>query len=103
MKQHKEEHSDDTSKPKKAIEKYSTFLRYTSLSTEMIVTMLICAYSGRYLDNIIKANGPYCTIGFLLFGTFASLVILINGLKKISNKKGEILKKKGKHDNFSKK
>lgn len=103
MQQNNNEEKKDTSKPVKGMEKYSTFLRYSSLSTEMIVTMLICAYAGRYLDNIIKANGPYCTIGFLLFGTFASLVILINGLKKISNKKGEILKKKGKDDGFSKK
>lgn len=101
MKQQKQNKTFGFSKPKKGVKRYSTFLKYSSLSTEMIVTLLICAYGGKYCDDILETSGPYFTIGFLLFGVFASLVILINGLKKISNKKGEKIKKKGKPDIFS--
>ncbi|NLR89705.1 AtpZ/AtpI family protein [Flammeovirga sp. SR4] len=69
----------------------------------MIVTLLICAYGGKYLDSYLDTNQPYFTIGLLLFGVFASLVILINGLRKISKKNDSVVKKKGKDDNFYKK
>lgn len=84
----KQNNSSELSKPKKkAIEKYSAFVKYSSLSTQMIVTLVICAYGGRYLDGVVETNGPYFTIGFLLFGLFASLVILYNGLREITKKK----------------
>ncbi|OHX66810.1 AtpZ/AtpI family protein [Flammeovirga pacifica] len=71
---------------KKKANKYSTFVKYSSVSTEMIVTLLICAYGGKFLDEYFSTSGPYFTIGFLLFGVFASLFILIKGLQKISKK-----------------
>ncbi|AZQ60710.1 AtpZ/AtpI family protein [Flammeovirga pectinis] len=100
MKQQKQNKSNFSEKASKASKKYSTFLKYTSVSTEMIVTLLICAYVGKYLDEYLKTEVPYFTIGFLLFGVFASLYILINGLRKISQKKGQNIKKKGKDDGF---
>lgn len=87
MKQQKQNNSSEIPKSKKVVEKYSTFIKYSSLSTQMIVTLVICAYGGRYLDNVTEANGPYFTIGFLLFGLFASLMILYNGLREITKKK----------------
>ncbi|MBB6462031.1 AtpZ/AtpI family protein [Flammeovirga kamogawensis] len=100
MKQQKHNKSEFSEKASKAAKKYSTFLKYSSVSTEMIVTLLVCAYIGKYLDEYLKTNGPYFTIGFLLFGVFASLFILINGLRKISRKKEQNIKKKGKDDGF---
>ncbi|ANQ50000.1 AtpZ/AtpI family protein [Flammeovirga yaeyamensis] len=76
----------NSSDEKKYSKKYSTFIKYSSVSTEMIVTLLICAFGGKYLDEYFETKGPYFTIGLLLFGVFASLYILIKGLQKISKK-----------------
>lgn len=69
---------------KKGIKKFSAFLPYISLSSEMTVTMLACAWLGRYLDEKTGMEKPYFTLGLLLFGLFSSIVLLIKGLGKIS-------------------
>ncbi|MEH0157500.1 AtpZ/AtpI family protein [Limibacter armeniacum] len=70
---------------KKGLGKFNNYIRYISLSTEMIGAMLLCAWLGRMLDQWQETDKPYFTIGFLLFGVFSSLMLLIKGLKKISD------------------
>ncbi len=43
----------------------------------MIVTLLLSAWAGMSLDEYFALQIPWCTVGLLLFGVFASMYIMI--------------------------
>lgn len=64
-------------------------LKYTTLSTEMIGAILLPALLGDWLDDYFSTSKPYFTLGLTLFGVFASMMLLLLGLKKINKGNGK--------------
>ena len=58
------------------------YLRYSSMGVQMIVTLLLSTWAGVSLDEYYTLQTPWFTVGFLLFGVFASMYIMI---KKVMN------------------
>ncbi|GAA4849538.1 AtpZ/AtpI family protein [Algivirga pacifica] len=85
----KEEQNQRPQPFKKQVKRYNLFMRYISVSMEMIVTLLLCAWAGRALDDWQQTDKPYYTIGLTLFGLFASMYQLLKGLSNINRDKNK--------------
>lgn len=49
-------------------------------------TIFVCAWAGKKLDAHFNTNKNWFTIGFVLFGVFASIYVLTKQLKAINKK-----------------
>lgn len=74
------------SKPKQA---FNAFIRYSAIGTEMLGAILLCAWLGSWIDEKTHTSQPYWTLAFMLFGVFASMVLLIKNLKKLERKNNQ--------------
>lgn len=66
-------------KPDSGMNKY---IRYTSLAFEMGIVIFAGAFGGLKLDEYFGLSKPWFTIGLSLFAVFASIYIVIKGLKE---------------------
>lgn len=61
----------------------SLYAQYSSMGIQMIGAILICAWIGRYLDEKAGFEQPYATLGMMLFGVAASIILLIKNIQNI--------------------
>lgn len=57
---------------------------FSGIAFQMGATIFICAWVGKKLDERYPSNKNWFTIGFVLFGTFASLYVVLKQLKNIN-------------------
>ena len=55
----------------------------TGAGLQMGVVMFVCAFIGKKLDNYFQTDTSWFTLGFVLFGIFASMYLLLQQIKKI--------------------
>ena len=67
---------------KKKSEQLSAYAKYSGLAIQMGLTIGFFAWLGTYLDEKYHTEKPLFTIGFSLFGIFASLYVVLKGLTK---------------------
>lgn len=58
------------------------FVRYTSLAFEMGIVIFAGAFGGLKLDEYFGTEKPWWTVALSLFAVFASIYIVIKGLKE---------------------
>ena len=59
---------------------------FTGIALQMGATIFICAWIGKKLDERYPSEKNWFTIGFVLFGVFASLYIVLQQLKSLNKK-----------------
>jgi len=57
------------------------------MGIQMIASILICTWFGRWLDEYMNTSKPLFTIALILLGIAASSIVLIRGIKRISDTK----------------
>lgn len=57
---------------------------FSGIAFQMGATIFICAWIGKKLDERYPSNKNWFTIGFVLFGTFASLYVVLKQLKNLN-------------------
>jgi len=67
-------------KPKKP--PFDKFIRYSALGMQMLLTILVFAYLGQWLDGRYETQKPYFTVGLSLFGVMAAMVYFVNQIRK---------------------
>jgi F0F1-type ATP synthase assembly protein I len=79
-------------KPKR---QFNSFIRFSAIGTEMLGAILLCAWLGSWLDKTTQTSQPYWTIGWMLFGVFSSIFLLLRNLKTLEeNEKNDNLTQK---------
>jgi putative Ca2+/H+ antiporter (TMEM165/GDT1 family) len=68
--------------PKKQPNKY---LILTGAGMQMGITIYLAAYLGKWLDGKYPNEKGWYTMGFVLFGVFASLYLLIKQVNRIND------------------
>lgn len=58
------------------------YVRYTSLAFEMGIVIFAGAFGGLKLDEYFGLSKPWFTVGLSLFAVFASIYIVVKGLKE---------------------
>lgn len=71
----------------KKIKQPSSFLRYSSLGVELVVTLCVAAWLGRWLDEKYNVEKGLFTIFLLVFAVIGSMYRLIKSLMNGQNKK----------------
>ncbi|GAB4187463.1 MAG: hypothetical protein OHK0057_04870 [Thermoflexibacter sp.] len=61
---------------------YNAFIKYSSLASQMVVTLLIAAWGGRKLDEWLETSKPYMTMVCMLWAIIGTIVWLIKSLNK---------------------
>ncbi len=69
-------------KDKDNISGMNKFVRYTSLAFEMGIVIFAGAFGGLKLDEYFGTQKPWWTVALSLFAVFASIYIVIKGLKE---------------------
>jgi F0F1-type ATP synthase assembly protein I len=64
----------------KKAEKPKSFLQYTSMSLQMLSTILAFVFAGRLLDTWLELGFPIFTLVFVLLGVFGSMYSFIRKL-----------------------
>ena len=64
----------------KKADKPKSFLQYTSMSFQMLGTILIFVFAGRWLDHWLELSFPVFTLVFVLLGVFGSMYSFIRKL-----------------------
>jgi uncharacterized membrane protein YfcA len=57
----------------------------TGAGIQMGVVIFVCAYIGKKLDAKFNTQTAWFTLGFILFGIFASLYLLLKQIRDIDN------------------
>ena len=78
MKRRMKKKSPQTS-PKKSVDGY---VKYSGLAFQMILPILIGAYGGIKLDEVLDLQFPVFTVVLSILGVVASIYLLIKGLTK---------------------
>ncbi len=76
----------DPDKKKSPLRKYAEL---SGIGFQMAATIFVCAWIGRKLDQHFQTQKEWFTIGFVLFGVFASLYLVIQQLKAIKKRDRE--------------
>jgi len=58
------------------------YLRYSGLAFQLVATILIFVYLGRWLDQYIENETPWFTLLFAIIAVVGSMYRLIKGLTK---------------------
>lgn len=61
---------------------YNSFLKYTSLGLQMVITIGIAGWLGHLLDNKLQFQFPLFLLSFVLIALVGSLYLLIKNLPK---------------------
>lgn len=62
----------------------NAFVRYSGMAFQMIVVLLVAAYSGQWLDGHFQNKQPWFTLVLLLIGVVASMYLIIKTVTKQS-------------------
>lgn len=54
---------------------------------QMVATILVCAWLGRYLDEYFKTEKPYWMLALMLFGIISSITVFLRSIKRINSSK----------------
>lgn len=75
----------DDSKPDKGSRTKNTraYLRYSGLAFQLIATILIFVYLGRWIDQSMENETPWFTLLFAVIAVVGSMYRLIRGLSKM--------------------
>jgi F0F1-type ATP synthase assembly protein I len=68
--------------PQNPLKKTSSFLRFTSLAMQMMLTMVVFTFSGFYLDKWLGLEFPIFTLILTLAGIAAALYSVLKNLMK---------------------
>ena len=71
---------ENPQKPKK--QQFNNFLKFSSLGIQMLATILVFAFCGKWLDGYFETSKPYFTVGLSLFGVTAAMVYFVRQIKK---------------------
>ncbi|MCU0391227.1 MAG: AtpZ/AtpI family protein [Thermoflexibacter sp.] len=66
----------------KKLQQYNSFVKYSSLASQMVVTLLLAAWGGQKLDAWLGMPKPYMTVVCMLLGIIATVVWLIRSLNR---------------------
>lgn len=70
----------DNKKPKYNLNKPGSFLKYSSMGIQMMLTIIIFVVAGRYLDKFIGWKVPVFTLILSLTGVAGSMYYFIRKL-----------------------
>ena len=59
-------------------------LVFTGLAGQMIVTLVLFAYAGQWLDHKFGLKTPWCTVVMCLLGLSGIMFLLVRTLSKIN-------------------
>jgi F0F1-type ATP synthase assembly protein I len=76
----KKEEKNKTSEKKN---KRSKWVALSGAGFQMAITIIGSAFIGKKLDDYYLTQKPWFTLGFVLFGIFASLYLLIKQIKNL--------------------
>ncbi len=66
-------------KSRKAAKEY---LRYAGMGFEILVALLLCVGAGYGLDQYVRTEKPWFTLGFSLLGCGVAIYLMIRSLDK---------------------
>lgn len=78
-KNHKNHKNNNNQKP------HNKWIILTGVGFQMGVTIFICAYIGKKLDAYFQTSTAWFTLGFVLFGIFASMYVLLKQIKNLDS------------------
>jgi|GEM_PF-353300 len=70
-------------KPNKNQKQPNRWIVLTGAGIQMGVIMFVCAYLGKELDEYFTTETAWFTIGFVLFGIFSSIYLLLKQIKNL--------------------
>lgn len=76
--------SDKKKNDKKKKKPFKNWAVLTGIGFQMGATIFICAWIGKKLDEKYSSNKNWFTIGFVLFGVFASLYVVLQQVKNLN-------------------
>ena len=79
--------SPQSKRPEKS--NLSKFARFSSVGIQMGATIGLCTWLGTWLDGKYNTKTPWWTLGLMLFGVFAGLVLVIKEVLKMSKEEDE--------------
>lgn len=79
-----EEKSDKKEKPPKKQSGLKKWAVLSGIGFQMGATIFICAWAGKKLDERYPHEKNWFTIGFVLFGVFASLYVVLKQVKQLN-------------------
>lgn len=71
----------ENKKPKKPLKNWAVL---SGIGIQMGATIFVCAWIGKKLDERYPSNNSWFTLGFVLFGVFASLFVVLKQLKNFN-------------------
>ena len=72
-------------KKKKKNSRLKNWAILSGIGFQMGATIFVCAWIGKKLDEEYPMEKNWFTIGFVLFGVFASLYVVLKQLKNLNN------------------
>lgn len=76
--------NDDQDKKENKNSRLKNWAILSGIGFQMGATIFICAWIGKQLDERYPSNKNWFTIGFVLFGVFASLYVVLKQLKNLN-------------------
>jgi F0F1-type ATP synthase assembly protein I len=75
---------DSEKKPKKKNSRLKNWAILSGIGFQMGATIFVCAWIGKKLDEKYPMEKNWFTIGFVLFGVFASLYVVLKQVKYLN-------------------
>jgi hypothetical protein len=76
---------DDQNQRNKNQKPRNRWIVLTGAGIQMGVVIFVCAYIGKKLDANFETETAWFTLGFILFGIFASLYLLLKQIKDLED------------------
>lgn len=70
---------------KKNQKPHNRWIVLTGAGIQMGVVMFVCAFIGKKLDVYFNTETAWFTIGFVLFGIFSSMYLLLKQIKNLDS------------------